>query len=340
MIDLQILWYLVLGVASVMYCILDGFDLGVGALHLFARTDEQRRIFLNAIGPVWDGNEVWIVIMMGGLFAGFPNAYATIFSGFYTLFMFLIAALIFRAVAIEFRSKRESKAWRSFWDVMFSFASIIVGFVIGLLLGNMIEGIPLNANQDYVGNFKDFFKPYSVLVGITSIALFAMHGTIYLTMKTEGHAHEVVKKWINWAILSFIFWYLVTSVATIVYMPHMTAHMIDMPYTIIFPVLAFLAIFNIPRLINKGKDGWAFIFSSLSIILLLILFALGTFPTIVRSTIDPLNNSLTIYNSSSSEKTLTILMIVVAIGVPLVLAYGVFVYRVFRGKVKLDHSSY
>lgn len=338
--DLALLWYFVMGVATLAYTLLDGFDLGVGALHLFARTDEQRRIFLNSIGPVWDGNEVWIVIMMGGLFAGFPNAYATVFSGFYTLLMFLIAALIFRAVAIEFRSKRESRLWRHFWDAVFSFASIIVGFVIGLLLGNMVEGIPLNASQDYIGTFSQFFKPYSVIVGITSVALFAMHGTIYLAMKTEGEAHQVVRRWINKAILSFLFWYILTSIATIIYMPHMLDPFLAKPYLFVIPLLALLAICNIPYQVKKGNDGWGFISSSLSIALLLTLFSLGTFPTIVRSTIDPAANSLTIYNSASSPKTLGILLIVVAIGVPLVLAYGAWVYRIFRGKVRLEKSSY
>ncbi len=144
---LETLWYGVIGVAALFYVVLDGFDLGVGALHLLARNDTQRRVFLNAIGPVWDGNEVWIVIVMGGLFAGFPNAYATIFSGFYTLLMFLIAGLIFRAAAIEFRSKRESSIWRNLWDVVFAFSSILVAFILGVLIGNMVEGIPLNASQ-------------------------------------------------------------------------------------------------------------------------------------------------------------------------------------------------
>ncbi len=338
--DLKVIWYVVLGLASIAYCILDGFDLGVGALHLFAKNDHQRRIFLNAIGPVWDGNEVWIVIMMGGLFAGFPNAYATLFSGFYTLLMFLIAGLIFRACAIEFRSKQESPVWRSIWDVVFSLSSILVGLVIGLILGNMIEGIPLNASQDYIGTFSDFFSPYSIMVSITAMSLFAMHGTIYLTMKTEGEAHETVRKWISKAIFVFICLYSVTSVVTIIYMPHMVQHIFDRPYTVIVPLIAFLAIFNIPRLVSKGKDGWAFIFSSLSIALLLLLFSLGTYPTIIRSTIKPETYSLTLFNSASSDKTLGILLVVVAIGIPLVLAYGAWVYRIFRGKVKLEKSSY
>jgi len=338
--DLQTLWYIVIGFSVMAYAILDGFDLGVGALHLFAKGDHQRRVFLNAIGPVWDGNEVWIVIVMGGVFAGFPNAYATVFSGFYNLLMFLIAGLIFRATAIEFRSKRESMTWRYFWDGVFSFSSILVAFVVGVILGNMVEGVPIDESQDYVGTFFDLFRPYSVIIGITTCSLFAMHGTIYLTMKTEGPAHEVVRKWINKAILVFIFFYIVTTISTLMYMPHMTERMFERPYLFLCPVLALAAIFNIPYQVNKGNDGWAFIFSSISIALLLTLFGLGTYPTIVQSTINPETNSLNIYNSASSEKTLGILMIVVAIGVPLVLAYGVWIYRIFRGKVRLEKSSY
>lgn len=338
--DFAVLWYLVIGIAVIAYAVLDGFDLGVGALHLFARTDEQRRIFLNSIGPVWDGNEVWIVIVMGGVFAGFPNAYATVFSGFYTLLMFLIAGLIFRATAIEFRSKRESKTWRYFWDAVFSFASILVALVMGLILGNMVEGVPLNEIQDYTGTFLDLLGPYSVIIAITTCALFAMHGAIYLTMKTEGKAHEVVRKWINKAIAVFIFWYIVATIATLIYMPHMTERMEMKPYLFLFPILALIAILNVPYQVRKGKDGWAFVFSSLSIALLVILFGLGTYPTIVKSTINSEINSITIYNSASSEKTLGILLIIVAIGIPLVLAYGAWVYRIFRGKVRLEKSSY
>jgi len=338
--ELAALWYLVIGFSVIAYSVLDGFDLGVGALHLFARTDEQRRVFLNAIGPVWDGNEVWIVIVMGGVFAGFPNAYATVFSGFYTLLMFLIAGLMFRASAIEFRSKRESLTWRYFWDTVFSFASLLVAFVMGLILGNMVEGVPLNESQDYIGTFSDLLGPYSVIIGLTTCALFAMHGAIYLTMKTEGEAQEVVRKWINKAIAVFIFWYLVATVATLIYMPHMTERMIQEPYLFLCPLFALIAIFSIPYQVRRGNHGWAFVSSCISIALLLTLFGLGTYPTLVASTIHPEANSITIYNAASSEKTLRILLLVVAIGIPLVFAYGVWVYRIFRGKVKLEKSSY
>jgi cytochrome d ubiquinol oxidase subunit II len=337
---LEILFYIVIATSVLFYIALDGFDLGVGALHLFARTDLQRRIHLNAIGPVWDGNEVWIVVVIGGLFAGFPECYATVLSGFYSLIMVLIAGLIFRAAAIEFRSKGESHAWRQIWDVVFSVASIVVAFILGLLLGNLIEGIPLNQSHDFVGTFGDFFRPYSILIGITAVALCMMHGAIYLVMKTEGEAHMQIRRWIVPTIVSFIACYLAVSVFTVYSMPHMTLFFRNAPIFSGIPICAFLAIFNIPRQIKKGYDGWAFIFSCVSIALLVSLYAFGTFPTIVASTIDPLNNSLTVYNSASSPKTLGILLTIVAIGIPLVLAYGCWIYRIFRGKVKLDKFSY
>ena len=337
---LETLWYAVIGLSVLLYTVLDGFDLGVGAWHLLAKNDLQRRTFLNAIGPVWDGNEVWLVIVMGGLFAGFPNVYATVFSGFYTLLMFMIAGLMFRAVAIEFRSKRESPAWRSLWDVVFSFSSILVAFVLGVLIGNMIRGIPLDASQNYVGTFSYFLHPYPLLVGVTTVSLFAMHGATFLNMKTEGEAHSTIQRWINPSIAIFLSLYVITTFATLIYMPHMVAHFHTHPYLFVFPLLSLFAILNIPYQIQRNNNGWAFLSSALSIALLLVLYGLGTYPTLVPSTLNPETNSLTIFNSASSPKTLTILLIVVAIGVPLVLAYGVWVYHIFRGKVKIEKSSY
>ncbi|MBS0626453.1 MAG: cytochrome d ubiquinol oxidase subunit II [Verrucomicrobia bacterium] len=338
--DLETIWYGVIGISMIMYAVLDGFDLGVGSLHLLAKDDHQRRIFLNSIGPVWDGNEVWIVIIMGGLFAGFPNAYATIFSGLYTLLMFLIAGLIFRAAAIEFRSKRPSKSWRAIWDFVFFASSILTAFVIGIVLGNLIMGLPLDSAQNYNGDFIDLLHPYPILIGITGVALFAMHGAIYLTMKTEGETHEVVRRWINTTILVFLLCYGVSTAVTIAYMPHMTVRMMELPSLLLVPLLALLAILNIPYQVRKRNDGWAFISSCISIALLIGLFGIGTYPYLLYSTFQPDDYSLTIYNSASSHETLVILMIVVAIGVPLVLAYGFWVYRVFRGKVRLEHTSY
>jgi cytochrome bd ubiquinol oxidase subunit II len=335
----EILFYGVVAVSIILYCVLDGFDLGVGALHLFARNDLQRRMLLNSIGPVWDGNEVWIVVVMGGLFAGFPNAYAAVFSGFYNLFMILIAGLMFRPVAIEFRSKQESKRWRQAWDVVFSLSSLTVAFVMGVLMGNIIEGIPLDHEQNFVGTFSLFFRPYAILIGITAVALFTMHGAIYLLMKTEGETHDVVRHWINKTIVFFIICYFFTSLATPVYMPHMIEQFYEEPFFLLCPLTSLLAIANIPYQVRKGNDGWAFISSCIAIAFLLSLFGIGTYPTIVRSTVNP-DFNITIFNSASSEKTLGVLLTVVAIGIPLVFAYGFWVYHIFRGKVKLGKTSY
>lgn len=335
----EIIWYLILGFAILAYTVLDGFDLGVGILHLFAKTDEQRRIFLNAIGPFWDGNTVWIVVVIGGLFAGFPDAYASLFSGFYDLLMILIAGFIFRAVAIEFRSKVYSPRWRQLWDVVFSASSHIVAFIIGVVLGNMIQGVPLNEQHDFIGSFALFFTPYTVLVGLNAVSLFAMHGTIYLAMKTEGEAHFIVRRWIGPAIGSFIFFFSATSAASLLYMPHMLERFIDWPVLFAVPLTAFGFIGNIFYQVRKGNDGWGFISSSISIALLLSLYGLGTYPLIIRSTIDPAY-SISLFNSSSSEKTLGILLLIACIGVPFVLGYGFWIYRLFRGKVQIGKNSY
>lgn len=337
---LVILWYIVMGCAVAFYTILDGFDLGVGAIHLFARKDEDRRVFINAIGPVWDGNEVWLVIVIGALFAGFPNAYASIFSGFYSLVMFLIAGLMLRASAIEFRSKRPGAFWRNFWDVVFSLSSMCVAFVLGLALGNLVEGIPMNADFDFTGSFATFFRPYAVVVGITAVALFTMHGNIYLVMKTEGPIHEKLRKAVVASISIFFFFYLLTTIWTLVYKPVMIERMVQSPVLFAIPSVAFLVIMCIPFLMRVQKDGSAFVCSSLSILLLVLTYSIGTFPMLVRSTILPEENSLTIYNSASSAYTLSILLIIVLLGLPLVMGYGYWIYRIFRGKVKLDHMSY
>lgn len=337
---LELIWYLVICISVIFYTVLDGFDLGVGCLHLFARDDTDRRVFLNAIGPVWDGNEVWLIIIFGGMFAGFPPVYATICSSFYTLMMIFIAGLMFRAVAIEFRSKHGSHAWRKTWDILFSVASFIIAFAIGIIMANLIHGLPINENGDFVGNFWGFFTPYTVLVGVTGVALFMMHGTTYLIMKTEGDLHDRIRNWVKPTILFFVICYVVTTLATLMYQPHMLNMMKESPWLFVVAVAAMLAIANVPRCVHHGKDGMAFLSSCFSIALLFILFGIGTFPNFVRSSIDPQNFSLTFLNSAASVKTLQVILTVALIGVPLVLAYGFWIYRVFRGKVRLDDTSY
>jgi cytochrome bd ubiquinol oxidase subunit II len=339
-LTLAIMWYFVIGLCVVFYVVLDGFDLGVGILHFFTRKDEDRRVFLNAIGPVWDGNEVWLVIVGGALFAGFPDVYATLFSGFYNLCMILLAGLIFRAVAIEFRSKRESMRWRFTWDAVFSLASLIIAFGVGLAMGNLISGIPLNENKDFIGSFSFFFRPYPLLIGLFTVSLLTMHGSIYLAMKTEKALRERIRRWAEKAIAFFLFLYLITTVTTWIIMPHMTEKLKENPWLMLIGLATLLAILNVPREFRKNRDGFAFLSSCLAIFFLFCLFGMGLFPNLIRSSIHPEENSLTFYNSAASPLTLRVLLIIVLIGIPLVLAYGGMVYRIFRGKVKIEPSSY
>jgi cytochrome d ubiquinol oxidase subunit II len=338
--NLEFGWFTIFVVLLIGYAILDGFDLGVGMLHLFSSKDQERRVMLNSIGPVWDGNEVWLVTAGGALLAGFPDIYATIFSAFYIPVMILLSGLIFRAVAIEFRSKQPMAWWRWTWDICFSFGSFVIAFILGLTLGNLICGIPLDANKEFVGTLEDLLNPYACLVGLLTISLFMMHGSIYILMKTEGEFHEKIRKRTNPSIIFFILIYAVTTMATLIYMPHMLQTFRDRPIFFFLAICNILAIANIPREISMGRDGRAFISSCFNIIFLLALYAIGSYPNVVRSTQNPDEYNLTIYNSASSALTLEILFLVALIGMPLVIAYTIVVYYIFHGKVKLDSHSY
>jgi cytochrome bd ubiquinol oxidase subunit II len=339
MIDLNTIWFGLIGVLLTGYAILDGFDLGVGALHLLTRRDEHRRLMINAIGPVWDGNEVWLVTGGGALFAAFPDVYASVFSGFYLAFMLVLCVLIFRAVAIEFRSKLPMRWWRQMWDVSFSLASIVLSVLLGVAFGNVIWGVPLDAQREFAGSFLGLLHPYPLLVGVTTLALFMMHGAIYVVLKTEGELHEIARGWVNNTIIFFIVCYGITTMATLLYMPHMSQQMRANPGFFVVPLATMLAIANIPREIHHGRDFSAFLSSGAAMAGLMALVGLGLYPLLVVSWPNP-GLSLTIYNAASSPQTLWIMLIIALIGVPMVLAYTGCIYYIFRGKVKLDSMSY
>ena len=338
-LDLNTIWFLLVGTLLTGYALLDGFDLGVGALHLLVKKDEERRILLNSIGPVWDGNEVWLVTGGGALFAAFPHVYATVFSGFYMALMLLLVMLIFRAVAIEFRSKQPMTWWRQAWDVSFCVASLVSSLLLGVALGNIAGGVPLAADHEFAGTFFGLLDPYSLLVGVTTVALFMMHGAIYLVLKTEGALHERIRGWVNNTIIFFTICYVSTTMATLLYVPHMTDTIRAYPVFFGIAILNMLAIANIPREIHHGRDFRAFLSSCAAMASLMALFGIGMYPDIVWASNDAAN-SLTVYNAASSETTLGIMLVIAIIGVPLVLAYTTSIYWVFRGKVKLDRFSY
>jgi cytochrome d ubiquinol oxidase subunit II len=338
-LDLNTIWFVLVGVLFTGYAILDGFDLGIGALHLFTNKDEERRLMLNSIGPVWDGNEVWLVTGGGALFAAFPNVYATAFSGFYLALILLLVALIFRAVAIEFRSKRPEFWWRQMWDIGFSVGSILSALLIGTALGNIAWGVPVDANGEFAGTFLGLLTPYPLLVGVTTVALFMMHGAIYGVMKTEGELHDKLRRWAMNSIIFFVICAAMTTMATLLYAPHIAERVKQNPWLFSIVLANMLSIANIPREFHRGKDWLAFLSSCTAMITLMALFALDAFPNLIYSWPHP-ENSLTIYNAASSQKTLGIMLIIACIGVPIVIAYTICIYWIFRGKVKLDRTSY
>lgn len=338
-IDYPTWWFLVIGGLFSGYGILDGFDLGAGAWHLFLRKEESRRIALNAVGPVWDGNEVWLVIGGGALFAGFPIVYASVLSAMYIPFILFLVFLIFRAVSIEFRSKEPMLWWRKMWDISYSVSSIMLAVLLGVVLGNILQGMPIGADTEREGSWLVFLNPYAIMVGVTTLALFMMHGAIYLTMKTEGRLFAKFTILLRNSIIFFVVSFAITTIYTLIYFPHLSDRLKEAPALFLIPLAAFLSIANIPRLATKRKYMAAFLFSCLTLALMLIVVAIELYPNIILSTIDPAY-SLTVYNAAASQKSLSIMLIIAAIGAPLVLSYTAFVFWTFRGKVKLDESSY
>jgi cytochrome d ubiquinol oxidase subunit II len=339
-LDLHPVWFALVGVLFTGYVILDGFDLGVGVLHLFvARRDEERRVFINAIGPVWDGNEVWLVTGGGALFAAFPDVYATVFSGFYLAFMALLCALIFRAVAIEFRSKHPSPRWRAFWDRSFAAGSLTSTLLIGIAMGNIVWGVPLDARGEFAGSFLGLLHPYALLMGVTTVALFTMHGAIYLVLKTEGDLQARIRARINPLIIAFILSYVLLTLATLLYVPHVTEAFRREPWCFALVVPVVLAIANIPREVSRGREFFAFLSSCAAMAGLMAIFGVGNYPYLVYSQPFPAH-SLTAFNAASSPKTLGIMLTIALFGLPVVLAYSISIYWIFRGKVRLDRMSY
>ncbi|MBW8330808.1 MAG: cytochrome d ubiquinol oxidase subunit II [Prolixibacteraceae bacterium] len=338
-IELGTWMFLVIGAVFSGYAILDGFDLGAGTIHLFLKKEESRRIALNAIGPVWDGNEVWLVIGGGTLFAGFPKVYATLLSSFYIPFILFLVLLILRAIAIEFRSKEPMLWWRKLWDIVYSFSSTMIGFTLGVVLGNVVLGIAIDENMIYKGGLLDIFNPYALLTGLTVVALFALHGSVYLVMKTKDRLSDRLVNISKTAGMFFTICYVLLSIATLVYVPHAAEDFKETPILFGIPVVTLLLLLNERWLIEKKKYWLAFLSSATLTALLLVTIAIGLFPNILISNIDSAY-SLTIDNSAASQKSLGIILTFVLIGAPLVLLYTLFLFRTFKGKVELDDMSY
>lgn len=329
---LALIWYFLLGSLLMGYCLLDGFDLGVGVLHLFLpHTEDEKRISINSIGPIWDGNEVWLVVFGGALFAMFPPVYASIFSGFYTTFILLLFALIFRAGALDFRNKVETAWAKKVWDYCFGGASFAATLLFGVAAGNLVGGVTLDAEGNILEGFVAQLNPFAVLVGVLVVILFSLHGASFLYFKLEGDFQKRTNGAIWHLFGVFMVLYMLTTMVVLVRFPHAIRNMEKFPILWVIPVLNVLALANIPRSLFFGRPVQVFLSSCACIVSFVCLLGTALFPYLVLDPASP-GNSLTYLNGSSSERTLRIGLYFAVIGLPFVLVYLYLLYRTFRGK--------
>ncbi len=335
--DLNTLWFILIAVLFIGFFFLEGFDYGVGILLPFMGKDDlSRRVVINSIGTTWDGNEVWMLTAGGAMFASFPNWYATLFSGFYIALFLMLAALIVRATAFEYRSKHDTPKWRNTWDWLIFFGSFIPALLWGVALANIMRGVPIDENMNYIGGFFNLLNPYALLGGLASLTVFTLHGAIFLNLKTTNDLREkslaiAQKLWLPTVIILFLF-VIVGYFATDMF----TRQGISPG---VVPILAGLAIISVYFFLKAGKSGWAFVMTALTIVFSTITIFMGLYPRVMVARINGVlvpANDLTIYNASASPYTLKVMSIVAAIFVPIVLVYQGWTYWVFRQRLSKE----
>ncbi len=333
-------WFLLLSVMLVAYVVLDGFDLGAGIVHLFVgRSDRERRIVLNAIGPFWDGNEVWLIALGASLFAAFPTAYASIFSAFYVPFMLLLFFLILRAVSLEFRSKVESVAWRTTFDLLFSLSSLLASLLLGVAAANVVQGLMIGHAGEPQGSWLEMLGPYPLAVGVLTVLLFALHGAAYLGMKTRDALADRCRQTARCLYPAVVFCWIIAGVLYAVVADRARDQFMHNPLGWLLLVLNVITLGFLGDAIRRRGAGAWFAGTSFTIITLCGLFATTLYPNLAFSSIAPAYD-LDIYNSASSEYTLRVMGLIAAVGLPLGLVYNLIVYRAMRGRVVLDELSY
>lgn len=326
--DLNTLWFILIAILFAGFFFLEGFDYGVGILLPFlGKNDTERRVLINTIGPVWDGNEVWLITAGGAMFAAFPNWYATLFSGFYLALFLILFALIVRGVAFEFRSSDRSPAWRTLWDRLLFLGSFLSALLWGVAVANLLRGVPINGQMQYAGTFFDLLTPFTVAGGLVFLALFIWHGALYLSLKTEGELARRAEEAASKAGLVTIL-----LVALLAVLTFFQTSLFTKPLAVVFLVLAFLTLLVAYYFLRQGRAGLAFGFNAGTILTLTAAVFAGMFPQVMISNLNPAW-SLTIYNASSSPYTLKIMTIVALTLVPVVLLYQAWTYWVFRKRV-------
>jgi cytochrome d ubiquinol oxidase subunit II len=328
---LQVLWFILWGLLWAVYFMLDGFDFGVGMLYPFlGRSDGEKTTIRRAIGPVWDGNEVWLITAGGATFAAFPGAYASMFSYLYSALLIILFALIFRAVSIEFRAKGESARWRRGWDAGFFLGSLIPALLFGAAFGNIFRGLPIDASG-YHGTLLGLLNPYGLWTGVLFVALFIVHGALWLALKIEGEPGERALRWAQKAW----YWLFAVAVVFLVWTPletRLEENYLARPYWFIVPILGIASLLLIKMMSSRKKVAAAFLASCAAVVLVTFTGIIGLYPNLIPSRLDPAF-SLTVFNSSSSPYTLRIMTAVALVFVPVVIGYQIWVYRVFRHKI-------
>jgi cytochrome d ubiquinol oxidase subunit II len=319
-------WFIVIAVLWTGFFVLEGFDFGVGMLHSLVGQDEPgRRAAINTIGPLWDGNEVWLIVAAAAMFAAFPGWYATAFSGFYLLMVLLLASLIVRGVAFEYRGKRDAVRWRRTWDVLLTVGSLLAPFLIGVVLGDMLHGLPINSHQEYTGSFWDLLQPYALFTGVTLVLICLLHGATFLALKTtddmrvrSGRLARQIAPVTAAAVVAFAIWTHVTSSSTFFLNP--------------VELLAVLAVLAAVWLIYDHREGFAFAATTVTMAASIVAFFTGLYPNVMVSSTNAANN-LTVHNTASGAYSLKVMTVVVIIFLPVVLVYQAWTYYVFRKRV-------
>ncbi len=330
---LRNVWFVLIGILLGVYAILDGFDLGIGALFpLLTKNEKDKTSLIKAIGPVWDGNEVWLLTGGGALFAAFPMAYATAFSGFYLALMVVLFALILRAVSLEFRAHDPGR--KGLWEKAFVVGSALPALLFGVALGNVVVGVPLDSRMEFAGNFFTLLRPLPLVFGLLGLAAFLLQGCTFAALKTVGELQARARRTAGKMTGLFAACFAASFVMVIVYLP---AALKSIPAWV-FAALVWLSLGLLGRALKKGKDTLAFFLSSGAFLGLWGIVGAIHYPNLIRAS-DP-DLSITIANASSSALTLKVMLIIALIGMPLVIGYTIFAYRVFKGKVRPEDESY
>ncbi len=333
--ELSIVWFALVWVLIIGFFVLEGFDYGVGILLPFlGKDDRDRRVIINTIGPFWDGNEVWLITAGGAIFAAFPNWYATMFSGFYLALVLILLALIVRGVAFEFRSKDQHPTWRKWWDWMLFVGSFVPALLWGVAFANLIRGVPINADMEFVGSFWDLLNPYALLGGLVTLSLSTLHGAVFASLKTKGEIMErahtaAIRLWLPTVLVVLAF------VIASYFATDMFTRLGINPGPI--PLGAGVALLVAGWFIRQRRHGWAFLMTGLAIALSALTLAMGLYPRVMVSSLNEAW-SLTIHNASSSPYTLRVMTIIAVVFVPIVLLYQGWSYWVFRQRIGREDS--